>query len=194
MTDKVRLRSTHTRQTKKARLIANTQIRNRVQKETKKDSQAWKKRSTGFFEKPTIARRDTVTISSDREVELIEFETAAKLDDSVMILGFPGATLTSILVSGYLRETLELELVAVIASPHFPPRCLIENGCAQNLEHSKCLRGCGSRAPPACRRTRCASLPGVCAQSPFQSAQSLTFAFALQNKNTYILTRSMCDE
>ena len=60
-------------------------------------------------------------------VTLVEFETEESFDGCTMLHGFPSATLTSILVSGFMRETLDLPMVAVITSPSFPPRCLIEN-------------------------------------------------------------------
>mmetsp|Transcript_1946 Transcript_1946/g.3234 ORF Transcript_1946/g.3234 Transcript_1946/m.3234 type:complete len:288 (+) Transcript_1946:44-907(+) len=85
------------------------------------------RKSTGLFKKPSVVSRDQVVVSSEVSVTLVEFEHA-DVKGATMLTGFPGATLTSILVAGFLRDAMELPLIGCITSPHFPPRCLIEKG------------------------------------------------------------------
>jgi predicted ATP-grasp superfamily ATP-dependent carboligase len=91
-------------------------------------SDAWKKKSSGFYERPRIRSKTKIEVAHDLAVELIEFEVAESLEGSVVLQSFQSATLTSVLVGGYLREALHLPIIGVIASPHFPPRALVENG------------------------------------------------------------------
>lgn len=91
-------------------------------------SDNWKKQSTGHFARPVVKSKTTVAVTHDISVELIEFESKTSFEGATMLQSFQGATLTSVLVGGFVREALGLPLIGVISSPHFPPRCLVEGG------------------------------------------------------------------
>ena len=50
------------------------------------------------------------------------------LKGSTLIAGFPSVGLVSTIISNYLIETFEMELIAVIDSDLFPPMSLVKNG------------------------------------------------------------------
>ena len=48
--------------------------------------------------------------------------------DPIAIVGFPGVGLVGSILTGYIVRTLEMEVIAAITSPDFPPYALIQNG------------------------------------------------------------------
>jgi predicted ATP-grasp superfamily ATP-dependent carboligase len=81
------------------------------------------RKSTGF-----TTKTKTVFSQAYGDVTLREFSGSEACDGAVMVEGFPSVSLTSLLTAGYLREQLDLPLIGCIASPKFPPRCVIEGG------------------------------------------------------------------
>jgi len=86
--------------------------------------------------KPQLLRRGSghfrtqkvVKSKSYGEVLVREFASAKNADGAPVLEGFPTISLASILSAAYIREQLKLPLIGVMSCPHFPPRCIIENG------------------------------------------------------------------
>ncbi|KAL6061148.1 hypothetical protein QOT17_013064 [Balamuthia mandrillaris] len=81
---------------------------------------------SGFYKKKKVGFRKEYG-TPHQGIVLRELDSI-NVKGAVMMTSFPSSSLASILSGGYLREKMELPLVAIISSHLFPSRCIIEKG------------------------------------------------------------------
>jgi len=79
-------------------------------------------KTSGYYTKSKVQFQQDYGI-----VRLREFGTF-DIQGATVVTGFPSVSLASILTVGYLKEQMNLPMIAVISSDTFPPRAIIENG------------------------------------------------------------------
>lgn len=75
---------------------------------------------------PKFTKHRVVYDKNISGIRIREFNDIQKCENTILVVGFPSVSITSVLVAGYFVDQLQLPLVGCFSSPEFPAKCVMD--------------------------------------------------------------------